>query len=40
MRSAVKTLKQKLRQAGMADLAAAINGRQRECYGLILDHFT
>ena len=39
MRSAVKTLKQKLRQAGMADLAAAINGRQRECYGLILDHF-
>ena len=39
MRSAVKTLKQKLRQAGMADLAAAINGRQRECYGLILDRF-
>ena len=39
MRSAVKTLKQKLRQAGMADLAAAINGRRRECYGLILDRF-
>jgi hypothetical protein len=39
MRSVVKTLKQKLRQAGMADLAAAINGRRRECYGLILDRF-
>jgi hypothetical protein len=39
MRSVVKMLKQKLRQAGMADLAAAINGRRRECYGLILDRF-
>jgi hypothetical protein len=39
MRSVVKMLKQKLRQAGMTDLAAAINGRQRECYGLILNHF-
>ena len=37
MRSVVKTLKQKLRQAGMEDLAAAIDGRRRECYGLILD---
>jgi hypothetical protein len=39
MRSVVKTLKQKLRQAGMEDLAAAIDGRRRECYGLILDRF-
>lgn len=36
MRSVVKTLKQKLRQAGMEDLAAAIDGHRRECYGLIL----
>jgi hypothetical protein len=39
IRSVVKMLKQKLRQAGMADLAAAIDGRRRECYGLILDRF-
>ena len=39
MRSVVKVLKQKLRQAGMADLAAAINGHRRECYGLFLDRF-
>lgn len=37
MRSVVKVLKQKLRQAGMEDLAAAIDGRRRECYGLILN---
>jgi DNA-binding response OmpR family regulator len=37
IRSVVKTLKQKLRKAGMDDLAARIDGGRRECYGLILD---
>jgi hypothetical protein len=37
MRSVVKTLRQKLRIAGMEDLASAIDGSRRECYGLILD---
>jgi len=37
IRSVVKTFKQKLRQAGMEDLASAIDGRRRNCYGLVLD---
>jgi len=37
MRSVVKSLKQKLRNAGMEDLAMAIDGSRRECYGLIVD---
>jgi hypothetical protein len=37
IRSVVKVLKGKLRQAGMADLATAIDGGRRECYGLMLD---
>lgn len=36
VKSVVKELRRKLRDAGMADLAAAIKGRGR-CYGLILD---
>jgi DNA-binding response OmpR family regulator len=36
IRSAVKRLRQAVRDAGMPDLAAAIRGR-RECYGVFLD---
>ena len=36
MRSVIKTLKQKLRTAGMEDLAMAIDGSRRECYGLMV----
>lgn len=37
IRSVVKVLKQKLCNAGMSDLAVAIDGSRRECYGLILE---
>ncbi len=40
MRSVVKTLKQKLRMAGMEDLAMAIDGSRRECYGLMMGRDT
>jgi DNA-binding response OmpR family regulator len=36
MRSLIKSLKQKLRNAGMEDLAQAIDGTRRECYGLMI----
>lgn len=37
IRSVVKELRRKLIDAGMSDLAEAIDGSNRECYGLILD---
>lgn len=37
IRSVVKVLKQKLCNADMVDLANAIDGSRRECYGLVLD---
>ena len=37
IRSVVRDLRRKLRGAGMGDLADAIDGSNRECYGLILD---
>ena len=37
IRSVVKELRRKLIDAGMSDLADAIDGSNRECYGLILD---
>lgn len=37
VRSVVRDLRRKLRRAGMSDLADAIDGRNHECYGLILD---
>ncbi len=36
IRSVVRDLRRKLKCAGMGDLADAIDGRNRECYGLIL----
>ena len=37
IRSVVRDLRRKLKSAGMGDLADAIDGSNRECYGLILD---
>ena len=37
IRSVVRDLRRKLKGAGMDDLAGAIDGSNRECYGLILD---
>ena len=36
IRSVVRYLRRKLKDAGMGDLADAIDGSNRECYGLIL----
>lgn len=40
VRSVVKVLRQKLRSAGMADLAAAIDGSTANHYGLMLDGYS
>jgi len=37
IRSVVRDLRRKLKGAGMGDLADAIDGSNRQCYGLILD---